>query len=219
DDNEQYVYRYDSTGNCTLLLTNIVSHGGVIHDVATDREGNFYLFFTNDQIIRAYDPSGIPVDSFTTTGFPAGPNCGFTILGDRLYGLTCNGADGLYEGIKSGNNIAFTLIKTLTGAFGYYMDLASCPSAAKPIAVFETPGKPDFIIYPNPARERATIKFDNTITLEISNNLGVLLETISVRGLSEYHLDVSKWKEGVYFVNAMSSNNLSTRAAFVIQHP
>lgn len=217
DDNEQDIYRYDGTGNDALLVSNVVSNGGVIHDVATDREGNFYLFFTNDELIRAYNPSGIPIDSFTTSGFPAGPNCGFTILGDRLYGVTCNGVEGLYEGIRSGSTFNFSLVQTITPGSGYFIDIASCPNAANVIAVFENPDQPHFIIYPNPARDITTIKFDNTSMLEIRDNLGVLMETISVQGMTECRINTSNWNTGVYFINALSTKKISTRSKLVIQ--
>lgn len=214
-DNGTFLYRYDGTGNGTLLLSNIPAGStACIHDVATDNQGNFYLFFTNAQKILAYTPSGIPIDSFTTTGFPIGSNCGFTIVSDRLYGVTCSGTLGLYEGIKTGSNIHFTLIKPFSIA---YIDIASCPNASLPLAVFKNPELPRFAVYPNPVRDAAMIKLNNTVTLEVYDYMGILKQAIPVRGLTEYYLDVSEWKAGVYFINAISANKSSAHTKIVVQ--
>ncbi|HKR05673.1 MAG TPA: T9SS type A sorting domain-containing protein [Bacteroidia bacterium] len=214
DGNGNSLYRYDGTSNGTLLLSNLATASACVYDVATDNAGNFYIFYTNVQKIIAYNPSGIPIDSFTTAGFPSGSNCGFTILGNRLYAHVCNLSFGLYEGIISGTTVNFSLIKTLpTG----YIDIASCPNAASPLAVFENPEEPHFTLYPNPAWDNVIIKLNNTAMLEISDCTGVLKETILTRGLTEYLLDVSKWKAGVYFINVLSANKASARAKLVVQ--
>ena len=111
----------------------------------------------------------------------------------------------------------FSLVQTITPGSGYFIDIASCPNAANVIAVFENPDQPHFIIYPNPARDITTIKFDNTSMLEIRDNLGVLMETISVQGMTECRINTSNWNTGVYFINALSTKKISTRSKLVIQ--
>jgi type IX secretion system substrate protein len=209
------IYRYDGNGNGTLLISNLPTNNTSIFDIATDSSGNFYLFYTNSQKIIAYNPAGIPVDSFTTTGFLPGTHCGFAFLADRMYALACGAIYyGLYEGIKTGTNIHFTLVKPLTTFYG---DIATCHSAAFPLAVFKNPEMPHFILYPNPAWDNVIIKLNNTALLEISDCTGILKETIRTCGLTEYRLDVSKWKAGVYFINVVSAKKASARAKLVVQ--
>lgn len=214
NDNGNSLYRYDGTGTNTLLLSNIGTSNDFVHDVAADNQGNFYLFFTNAQKIVAYTPNGIPVDTFMTTGFASGSQCGIAILGDRIYATTCSGSYELYEGIKTGNTINFTMIKNFAVQSS---DIAACPSAAQPLAVFENPNLPRFAVYPNPAKEIAIIKLQNTTTLEIYDCMGVLRTAVPTRGLTEYHLNVTEWKSGVYLINAVSEEKTSARGKLVVE--
>ena len=66
------VYRYDGTGNGTLLISNLNVGGTSVYDLATDNQGNFYLFYTNLQQIFMYNSNGIVLDSIITAGFPIG---------------------------------------------------------------------------------------------------------------------------------------------------
>lgn len=76
--------------------------------------------------------------------------------------------------------------------------MAACPNAAIPLAVIKNPELPHFAGIPNPARNFVTVKLNNTSTLEISNQMGILIETIQTRGLQECHLDISQWEAGLY---------------------
>ncbi len=208
------VYRYDGVSN-TQILSYVGAQSDFIHDVATDNQGNFYLFYTNTQKIVAYTPNGIPIDSFTTTGFAPGSQCGLAILGDRVYATTCTGNAGeLFEGIKSGNTYNFTSIKNI----GFHSpDVAACPNAALPLAVFKDPDMPHFAVYPNPAHDIVSISLVNTSQLEIYNSMGILIKTVLTRGLTEYQLDVSEWKAGVYLINALSENKTAVRGKLVVE--
>jgi hypothetical protein len=207
------VYRYDGTGNGTFLSS--IGTGDPIFDIATDNQGNYYLFFTSINKIIAYNPNGIPIDTFITTGNTVGGDCGFALLGGRAYYGDCNLSSGLYEGIKTGDTINFSLIKSYTVNF---RDMAACPDAAAPLAVFKNPEQPHFAMYPNPARDQAVIKLDNTDYLEITDCMGVLKLITRVRGFTEYSLEVSTWKPGVYFLKAVSTNKISVRSSFIVYH-
>lgn len=211
-DNETDLYRYDGTSS--VLLLSSISGGHSIHDVATDVAGNFYLFFTTNQNIIAYNAMGITIDTLTTTGFPTGINCGLTIIGNRVYAVTCNGNYELYEGIKSGNNINFTLIKTL---MFQYIDIASCPDAAEPLAVFKNPEMPHFTIYPVPVRQTASVRMYHTDLIEIIDCLGIMIKKIETTGLTNYELDVSGLKRGVYFIKAISKNGEYAQSKFIVE--
>lgn len=208
------IYRYDGTKNDTLLLCNLGFLPFCIIDVAVDKLGTFYLFYNFHQQIIAYDPSGIPIDTYTTSGFPQSGGGGFAILGKRFYAYSSSPPYALYEGVLTGHNINFTPIKTLTMLFD---DMAACPNAAEPLAVFNTVETPHLYVYPNPVKDIAKIKFNNTKTIEISDCLGTVVETISVKGLSEYAIDVNKWKAGVYLIKAISANNSMAYTKIIVQ--
>jgi hypothetical protein len=156
------IYRYDGSSNAILLSSN---PGILIWDVATDNQDNFYLFYTDSQKIIAFNSSGIPIDSFTTSGFPFGTDCSLTILGNSIYATTCNTLYGLYKGDKSGNMINFTLIKSLSMAFE---DIASCSTAALPLAIFKHPEPAHFSVYPNPFSDKLNITTKTNDPLEIT---------------------------------------------------
>jgi hypothetical protein len=205
DGNANTLYRYDGTGNDILLLSNLVTSVAAVYDVACDNMGAFYLFFTNNQKIIAYDPNGIQIDFFNTSGFPVGVGAGLAILGDKIYAMrslaSSPGSSYLYQGTKSGALINFTLIKSISSQC---RDIASCPNAAFPLAIFKNPELPHFAVYPNPASCNVVIKLENTSSLEIYNCIGIVKETIATYGLNEYILDISQWKRGVYIINALS---------------
>lgn len=205
------LYRYDGAGNGTFLLANLNTNFASVYDVATDNQGNFYLFFTTLQKIIAYNPSGIPIDTFATSGFPLFGGGGLTILGNRIYATTTH---DLYEGIKTGNNITFTLIKNLVQQIN---DIASCIEAATPLAVFKNPSAPHFAIYPNPAHSVVMIKMINTAALEIIDCLGIVRKRFDTRGLTECEVDVKDLEPGAYIINAMAKNKTGVRSTFIVQ--
>ena len=61
-------------------------------------------------------------------------------------------------------------------------------------------------IYPVPASSLVTIKVEGMQTIHVYNTLGQLVRSISVDGISEIRLDVSKMTPGVYSVEAMDQN-------------
>lgn len=209
------LYRYDGKNNGTILVSNISPQNTLIYDVATDSKGNFYLFNTLAHKIICYNSIGVPIDSFTTTGAKiSSADCGFVILGNRMYVGNCDSKMGLYEGIKSGNNIDFTLLKSYAIRF---LDMAACPSAAMPLVVFQNQELPHFTIFPNPAHDYVIIKSDDMAVLKITDYMGIIKETININGLDQYHLNINKWTAGVYFINAFSRNKTSSRRMLIIQ--
>lgn len=212
------LYRYDGTGNDILLLSNLGTASAAVYDVACDNMGTFYLFFTNNQKIIAYDSNGIQIDLFNTSGFPLSIGAGLAILGDDIYAMrSLGGSPGssyLYKGTKSGALINFTLIKSISSKCS---DIASCPNAALPLVVFKNPELPHFAVYPNPASYNVIIKLENTSSLVIYNCIGNVKETIPTYGLNEYILDISQWKSGVYIINALSENKMSTWCKLMVE--
>jgi hypothetical protein len=214
-DNGSALYRYDGTAVITGVLSNVGTSNDFVHDVAADNLGNFYLFFTNAQIIVAYSPAGIPLDTFFTTGFPTGSHCGLALLGDRVYAQSCTGSYELYEGIKSGNTINFTSIMNL--GLLQCSDIATCPTAAQPLAISENSDLPGFAVYPSPAHDKIIIRLKNASLMEIYDSAGRLLISSSTKGITEYKMDVSDWNAGIYFIKALSENFSQVTGKFLVE--
>ena len=161
------LYKYDGTSNGVLLLTNLGTNGASVYDIAIDNQGNFYIFYTIQQKIICYNPSGMAVDSFTTSGYTNASGAGFAILGNRMYTLFSSAftsTTDLYEGIKSGNNINFTLIKSYPFAIS---DIAVCPEAGDPLFVLDKDSPYSLNIYPNPFTDELNIANTTNASLEI----------------------------------------------------
>jgi len=202
------IYRYDGTSNGTLLVTGLTSPS--IYDVATDNQGNFYLFYTNTLQIIAYHPSGIPVDTFSVTGIAPLGGGGFAILGDRLYLVTSN---QLYEGIKSGNNINFAYIKTLPINPG---DIATCPDAGFPLIDFNEVASSEITIGPNPAYDVLNIKINNNELSEFV--LYDMASRIIIRQnfINSVSLNTDQFARGLYMYEVKSKTRILKNGKVVI---
>jgi hypothetical protein len=152
------LYRYDGTGNGTLLLSNLNSVA--IADIATDNMGNFYIYFINQEIV-VFNSSGMAIDTFSTSGITPNGGGGFSILGDNIYVITTS---DLYKGIKTGNNINFTLIKNVGFNVG---DMATCPEAGNPITATFNISSLNSIVYPNPCLNELNIRIDSDEKYEV----------------------------------------------------
>lgn len=121
------VYKYDGTGNATLLTTISDFKSGGPFDLVSDCEGNFYILRLNTsdvgQYLRKYDPSGTLIQSWTISGAASGSSGGgFAIVGNTVY---YHNTTGFWHGTISGGNINFT-------QFPYNLtpgpsDFGSCP--------------------------------------------------------------------------------------------
>lgn len=98
------VYKYDGTGNATLLMTLPGFNGGGPYDLVGGCNGHFFaLKTTTPQWMNEYDANGNLVNTWTLTGAPvASSGGGFSIIGDKVY-YTNNGP--LNVGTINGNNI------------------------------------------------------------------------------------------------------------------
>ena len=92
------------------------------------------------------------------------------------------------------------------------------------ISVLAVSGKiPECKIYPNPSTGKFLIQFsndgNNTVTLEVFNNMGQCLKTENakaVSGSNYLNLDLSEMNAGIYFVR-LSSNGKSMMVKTVLQ--
>jgi len=122
------VYRYDGTGNGTLLTTITGFSGGGPYDLAADVEGNFYILKTTTitpQYLRMYSSAGALLNSFSLTGIPNGvAGGGFAVIENYVYALTNS---GFYKGTISGSAVNFTFTAPTSSLPGA-SDLANCPT-------------------------------------------------------------------------------------------
>ena len=209
------LYRYEGLGNGTQLLSNLNSNMATIYDVATDNSGNFYLFYTNIQKIYSFNPIGMPIDTFTTTGFPPLTQPGFAILGNRMYALenTFGNNVNLYEGIQVGNNINFTFKKFIALRV---TDIAACPQAGEPVSIKKNHTKEPFTVYPNP--------FNNEINIMIGESIGdteVLLYDLASRVILKHSfqnslsVNTEQLAKGIYFYEVRNRNFLLKKGKIV----
>jgi uncharacterized repeat protein (TIGR03803 family) len=219
DETGGVVFRYDGTGNATQLANNLPTAAGAIWDVATDRNGNFYLFYTYEMKIIAYNPDGIPIDTFITKGTSRNvTGFGCTIVGSRFYFTDYSSPKQLlWEGILNGDTVNFSVVDTLLPFPFSCRDLASCPDAANQLAVFQVPEAPHFIIYPNPASNETTIKMDNTAVIEITDLTGRMIFTADTPGLTQYRLSLARYLPGMYIVTARSPDGLAGHTRLIVE--
>lgn len=120
------IYKYDGTGDATLLTTISDFRGGGAFDCVCDCHGNFYILRTdtalnNPPYLRKYSPAGTLLQSWTVTGANSVGSGGLAIIGGKVYFA---GANRYWEGTTSGSNINFTLVST--GLSPGASDFASC---------------------------------------------------------------------------------------------
>jgi hypothetical protein len=200
------LYRYDGNGNGTLLMSNLNSYYNVVYDVATDNLGNFYLFYTNLQKIYSFDSMGMPIDTFTTTGFPSSVQPGFAILGNRMFAIAnsaFNSVD-LYEGLQLGSIINFTFKKHIALTVA---DIATCPEAGKPLSSQNRQPLEHLTVYPNPFRSELNINIGDGI-----NANEVLLYDLSSRIILKQSffnfisINTIQLEKGIYFYEVRNKN-------------
>lgn len=100
----------------------------------------------------------------------------------------------------------------------YQSALDACPSATLSIDINEEELETTLSVYPNPAKESATVSFnadaENT-SVEVINSLGQTVYSVelgSVMGQNEVNIPTSELAEGLYFVNVKNSNGSTATA-------
>lgn len=210
------VYRYDGTGNGTLLTTLPVRSNVLSYDVATDMDGNFYLYL-NTGIIR-YNPDGIPMDTFFVKGNVISGGGGFGLVGSDFYITNGNTPyQSLWRGTVNGNSVTFSTVYTFPSTVSQIYDMANCYQNANIISAVKTPEVVPFTIYPNPASDFVLIKMENTASIDLFNSLGQQLFSANTSGLTQYKLMLAGFTPGLYFVTGTSGNGLVEHTTLVVQ--
>ncbi|WP_118973063.1 PKD domain-containing protein [Taibaiella koreensis] len=119
------VYKYDGTGNATMLLVVpgfAAGGGGGPFDIVADCAGNFYVLRTLAPAwLRKYSPAGTLLQEWEVTGaVSTGSGGGFAIVGNMMYHHNA----GLQQGVIGATTVVCTPV---TGPFPSPGDFASCP--------------------------------------------------------------------------------------------
>lgn len=125
------VFKYDGTGNATLVVT-LGSQNVSPNDIIADCLGNFYILNTKPpQFYRKYSPAGVVLNSWAVNGIAANTfgGGGLAAINDTVY---FNNADTLYKGVINGSNINFTQIILGPPASAAFIpnDFANCAAGA-----------------------------------------------------------------------------------------
>ncbi len=204
------LYRYDGSGPDILLLSNIAGND-LMADVATDNQGNFYLFYKGLQILKAYSADGTFLSEIATTGvssMDAGLT-GMTILGDHIYVVTNT---KLFKGSFSGSQVDFLLIKDL-GIIA--LDIASCHMAANPLSVLTKGNKSKVAVFPNPFEEH--VNFDSGASGNYDLTIYDLLSKIVIQRQfsGPLKLNTSNFPQGMYIFEIKGENGLMQKGKIV----
>ena len=145
------IYKYDGTGNATLLIT--VSGTNLVSDLDADCNGNFYFIDPAAALMRKYNSSGSVIQSWTVSSASNNAGGGFAIFGNKLYYNIAASAtlDTMYFGvIGASSTISVNPIGSLSNLPA---DFGSCPLGTN-VATVNTPlasydcntGRPDTLI-------------------------------------------------------------------------
>ena len=126
------IYRYDGTGNATLLI-NIGTQSRVA-DLSVDCSGNFYVLNNSlPQSMDKYNSSGVLMNSYNIVGAPVGGGgAGLAIFGNDIF--YDDGAQFM-RGTFNGNTVNFTAGNLPLSNLN---DYANCPGIATPTQVMVT---------------------------------------------------------------------------------
>lgn len=123
------VYKYDGTGNGTLVTTVTGFSGGGPFDLVADVFGNWYILKlttgNGGPYLRKYSPTGSLIQTWGIFGSPGtGSGGGFAIICDSIY---IQSANDFYKGYVGSTIISLTQTTNPVTA-GTAGDMASCPA-------------------------------------------------------------------------------------------
>lgn len=118
------IYRYDGTGNATIVATLPASVN--VWDIAADCEGNFYVLdLGTSAILSKYSPTGTLLHQWTVIGGPTSAIC-FSLSGNQLL----VGSNPVYSGIVDPATTTINL--TAMGNILSAIDFGGCPFTGAP---------------------------------------------------------------------------------------
>lgn len=139
---EGKIYRYDGTGNDTLIVTDNEFNGGsafLIYDrpfdLIADCEGNFFLFNStglhHTPFLKKYNPEGSLLQQWTVVNpITQGMGTGFAILEDTLYVGSYNTGNEIRWATLDNAQVTINTAPTLINGI-FPGDMATCGDAIK----------------------------------------------------------------------------------------
>lgn len=161
------VYKYDGTGNGTLLTTVVGFNGGGPFDLVADNDGNWYILkCTTPGYLRKYSPTGVLLKEWSITGQPnTTAGGGFAIVCNEIFLRS----SGLYRGTIGDSSIE---VSPVTNVALNPSDFASCEiGATAPSGGRDTsmvlyrgclPGTVDFFVPAADSGAEFTLQFSGT---------------------------------------------------------
>ncbi len=140
------VWKYDGSGNASILFSDILDGNALIGDIAVDCEGNFYQLSQEGAYFDEYDPGGNLINSWGLTLGPSsgsdGPG-GLAIIGDSVYIAQTRNFYSAY--ISGGNLVISANIYNTSISTEPIANFGTCPQAivvahTSPDTVFHCPG-------------------------------------------------------------------------------
>ena len=99
-----------------------------------------------------------------------------------------------------------------------YIDCESDPASTSIIILGIEGYKNNFIVYPNPAKDYINIKGNDMKIITLYNSIGQKLNSVNMTNSdTEYRINTQNYPTGIYFVEIMQSNNISSKVKVIIE--
>lgn len=90
------------------------------------------------------------------------------------------------------------------------------------VSIYEVPNMPEIIVYPNPAKDKITLSFHESLiyraNLRIMNTAGQVIESTNIpSGSYEYSMNTTCWVSGIYFYTISLWDGYLATGKFVIE--
>ncbi len=182
------VWKYNGTGDATLLtvIPGFVGRGS--YDIAVDNHDHFYLLRTGhpEQWLRKYDPNGVMVKEWRLTGAPVtAPGSltgGMAIVCDKIY---YNFGDSVRVGVIGDTTVQVTTVtsgKFVFSGGGVAGDFASCN-----MDMGDLPGGNDTLIELVRGCHTAQISFRRNFATPLPESFRLVISGTAVNG-TDYEL-------------------------------
>jgi len=136
-------------------------------------------------------------------------NTAFFTLQHSADGITFTNI-GAKAALGSGNNIYTLMDKSPVEGINYYrikaIDKNGASSFSKVVSVQFTENSNQLTVYPNPARNVATIKGSHIATIQVLDNLGREVNLITLQDAINPSISVGNLSAGVYYLHVKTTN-------------
>ena len=135
----------------------------------------------------------------------------FVIKDNVGNGICCQYGEGYYQIKDSKGNVI------LDGDGDFGAEASALLSFTSGESVNENIATETYNIFPNPVKDVLTVKGENMSQVVIYNSIGQLVETINTND-NEVKVNVSAYKNGMYFINVISNNGEMTTTKVSVLH-